>query len=288
MTLKWKMCLLAAALAAFATAGAAEAKRTFETVPKQALVELKATVGRPFSSGIVFVDGKFIQPPYKVERYGTALRINGQQVTGQIIPWDEFLKTQQGVRIERVETPASDRPSAVEEEEAPVETSYSDDLSDDFDDLFDDNPKPKKKAPRAVVRKPAAPPPPATKVTFDGDFKPNTKTKAMVAKLNKIRTDLEVMLRKGGACFFGTRYSAVRADRAPADMFIEAIPQVMKDNASFESFSSAARAKGITYLSEPVLRDLFRNRLDYVKLQERAKAVRDERKWEAMLNKTGQ
>ena len=286
MMARSRMVLLAAALAACA-AGAAEVRRSFEAVPKQALVELKATVGRPFSSGLVFLDGKFIPPPYKVERYGTALRINGQQVTGQIIPWDDFLKTQTGVRLERVETPASETPVVVEEEE-PAESSYSDDLSDDFGDLFDDNPKPKKKTSRPAVRKPAAPPPPAAKVIFDGEFKPNTKTRAMVAKLNKYRTDLEVMLRKGGAYFFGTRYSAVRADRAPADMFIEAIPQVMKDCTTFEAFSSAARAKGITYLSEAVLRDLFRNRLDYIKLQERAKAVKDERKWEAMLNKAGQ
>ncbi len=286
MMAKVRIALLAAALAACA-AGAAEVRNSFEAVPKQALVELKATVGRPFSSGLVFLDGKFIPPPYKVERYGTALRINGQQVTRQIIPWDDFLKTQAGVRVERVEAPASETPAAVEEE-APAEPSYSDDLSDDFDDLFDDNPKPKKKTSRPAARRPAAPPPPAAKVIFDGEFKPNTKTKAMVARLNKYRTDLEVMLRKGGAYFFGTRYSAVRADRAPADMFIEVIPQVMKNCSTFEAFSSAARAKGITYLSEAVLRDLFRNRLDYIKLQERAKAVKDERKWEAMLNKAGQ
>ena len=286
MMARCRMVLLAAALAACA-AGAAEVRRSFEAVPKQALVELKATVGRPFSSGLVFLDGKFIPPPYKVERYGTAIRINGQQVTGQIIPWDDFLKTQAGVRVERVETPASETPAVVEEA-APAETSYSDDLSDDFDDLFDDNPKPKKKTSRPAARKPAAPPPPAAKVIFDGEFKPNTKSKAMVAKLNKIRTDLEVFLRKGGACFFGTRYSTVTADRAPADMFLEAIPRVMKDSTTFEVFSSAARSRGISYLSEPVLRDLFRNRLDYIKLQERAKAVKDERKWEAMLNKTGQ
>ena len=286
MMAKVRIALLAAALAACA-AGAAEVRRSFEAVPKQALVERKATVGRPFSSGLVFLDGKFIPPPYKVERYGTALRINGQQVSGQIIPWDEFLKTQAGVRVERVEAPASEAPAAAEEE-ASAESSYSDDLSDDFDDLFDDNPKPKKKTSRPAARRPAAPPPPAARVIFDGEFKPNTKTKAMVARLNKHRTDLEVMLRKGGAYFFGRRYSAVRADRAPADMFIEVIPQVMKDCSTFEAFSSVARAKGITYLSEAVLRDLFRNRLDYIKLQERAKAVRDERKWEAMLNKAGQ
>lgn len=286
-----------AAFAAFAVvvsaAEAAEAKRSFGTVPKQALVELKATVGKPFSSGLVFIDGKFIPPPYKVERFGTAFRINGQQVTRQVIPWDEFLKTQPGVRIEQVEiAPSAPAESAAPEPAAAEAAEPADDdsdISDDFDDLFDDNPKPKKKkAPaRAAAKKPAprpSAPTVATKVVFDGTFRPNTKTKSMVERLNKIRTDMEVMLRKGGTCFFGTRYSTVTADRAPTDMFLSAVPQAMRENSSYEDFASAVRAKGIVFLPESVLRDLFRNRLDYVKLQERARAVKEERAWEKKLN----
>ena len=163
------------------------------------------------------------------------------------------------------------------------------DISDDFDDLFDDNPKPKKKkAPaRAAAKKPAprpSAPTVATKVVFDGTFRPNARTKAMVDRLNKIRTDMEVMLRKGGTCFFGTRYSTVTADRAPTDMFLSAVPQAMRENSSYEDFASAVRAKGIVFLPESVLRDRFRNRLDYVKLQERARAVKEERAWEKKLN----
>lgn len=285
-----------AAFAAFAVvvsaAEAAEAKRSFGAVPKQALVELKATVGKPFSSGLVFIDGKFIPPPYKVERFGTAFRINGQQVTRQVIPWDEFLKTQPGVRIEQVEiAPSAPAESAAPETAAAEAAEPADDdsdISDDFDDLFDDNPKPKKKAPaRAAAKKPAprpSAPTVATKVVFEGDFKPNKKTRSMVGKLNKMRTNLEVALRNGRAYFFGTRYSTVTADRAPADMFLEAVPQAMRENSNYEDFASAVRAKGIVFLPESVLRDLFRNRLDYVKLQERARAVKEERAWEKKLN----
>ena len=106
------------------------AKRAaFATVPKQALVELKATVGKPFSAGLVFVNGKFLDPPYKVERYGTALRINGIQVTNEIVPWTEFLKTQPGARVEKVETPQSaDAPAA---EPAPAADGDKTDLPKD-------------------------------------------------------------------------------------------------------------------------------------------------------------
>ena len=103
--------VIAFALPLFAQANS---KSAFATVPKQALVELRATVGKPFSSGLVFVNGKFLDPPYKIERYGTAIRINGVQVTNEIIPWTEFLKTQAGARIEKVDPPAGAAPAAEE------------------------------------------------------------------------------------------------------------------------------------------------------------------------------
>lgn len=279
-----KMVKCMSAVIAFAVPLFAQAnsKGAFEAVPKQALVELKATIGKPFSAGLVFIDGKFIEPPYKVERYGTAFRVNGHQVTNQVVPWDEFLKTQAGVRVDKVEIPASDdaAPAAVE----PGEEESSGDFEDDFDDLFDDTPKPKKKKAARPARR-TAPSAPKTKstVVFEGDFRHNARTKKMLARLNKMRTNLEIALRNGGACFFGTRYSTVRADPAPADMFLDAIPAVMKNSSSFEEFSSDARAKGISFLSEDIMRDLYRNKLDYIKLKERAKAVKEERKWANML-----
>ena len=263
---------------------AAKRGATFATVPKQALVELKATVGKPFSSGLVFVNGKFLDPPYKVERYGTALRINGIQVTNEIIPWTEFLKTQAGARVEKVDPPPAAAASVQEEAPAAEEPATSDSSIDDIDDLFDDDPKPKKKVaakPAAVKRPPkAAPPPqPTTTVVLDGEFVANDKTKAMVARINKERTRVETVLRKGGCYFFGTRYTPISVDRMPAEMFLSSIPGVMKSNTVFEPFSSAARAKGITFLSEAVLRDLFRNRLDYIRLIAREKAIKEEGKW---------
>ena len=277
--------LLLPFLAVAAPESAAKRGATFATVPKQALVELKATVGKPFSAGLVFVNGKFLDPPYKVERYGTALRINGIQVTNEIIPWTEFLKTQAGARIEKVDPP----PAASAQGSAPAveEPETSDSSIDDIDDLFDDDPKPKKKAAKPAVKrtpKAAPAPQPTTTVVLDGEFVSNDKTKAMVARINKERTRVETVLRKGGCYFFGARYTPISVDRMPAEMFLSSIPGVMKSNTVFEPFSSAARAKGITFLSDAVLRDLFRNRLDYIRLIAREKAIKEEgSKWGTTL-----
>ena len=265
------------------------AKRAaFATVPKQALVELKATVGKPFSAGLVFINGKFIDPPYKVERYGTALRINGIQVTNEIVPWTEFLRTQPGARVEKIETPQSaDTPAAEPApaaEEPEAEESY--DSSDDIDDLFDDDPKPKKKATKKpAVKRPVkvAPPPPATTIVLDGEFKPNDKTRPMVARINKERTRVETTLRNGGSYFFSVRSMPISVDRLPTEMLLSSMPDVMKSNTTFEQFSSAARSKGLTFISDSVMRDLFRNRLDYIRLQARAKAVKEGGKWGTAL-----
>lgn len=303
---------LAAALVllavAFPAPAAAPRARAFETVPRRALTELKATVGKPFSAGLVFVNGKFIDPPYKVERFGTAIRINGIQVTDQIIPWSEFVKTQAGARAEKDEAPAAEQsgadgqpaaagqPDAEEPEQA--EPQDGDEAASDasgqvdLDDLFADTPPaPKKKAParKPEGRAPAAPAaapvaPAAPPAAFEGEFKPNDRTRAMIAKINKRRTDIEVCLRKGGSCFFGVRYPAVMVDKGTADVFLGAIPQVMKNNSAFESFASAARAKGIAFLSEAELRDLFRNRFDYIRLEGRAKALKNESQWADLLN----
>lgn len=258
-------------------------KSAFERVPKDALTALKATVGKPFMSGLVFLDGKYIEPPYTVERYGTAIRINGTQVSGQLIPWDEFLKTQDGAKVETA--PAAAPASAEAEESVEEETteSVSDDM--DLDDLFDDAPA-KPKAKRKVtrkVKKPAAPVA-TTTVTFEGPFKPNDKTRAMVAKLNKIRTNTEVNLRNGGYCFFGSKYSPVTGDRGAASLLLTALPKAMKGCSDYSAFFNAASAQHISYLPADVLHDLYRNRIDYIKLLEREKSFKEERQWEALLS----
>lgn len=253
----------------------------FERVPRQALIELKATVGRPFKAGVVFVNGKYLAPPYKVERFGTALRINGIQVTDQVISWDDFLKTQTGFKEESV------APSAEEEEEVVEEVVEEEDDSssggDDLDDLFSDNPAPKPKKTKRVrtVRKKKAAP--STKVTFDGEFKMNDRARLMVNRLNKLRTETEVTLRGGGCLFFSTRYSRISVDRGTTELLIDALPEVMKNNADYSGFSAAARSANLGYLPEAAIRELFRNRIDYLRLQERRRTMKEERTWEKLL-----
>ena len=104
---------------------AAAMAQAFPPIPKASAKALGATKGKPFTEGLVFVNGKFIPPPYVVERWGTGIRINKIPVTGQIVPWSEFLKTQKDVIVETSATPPAEfsepMPNEVPDEEPQAE-----------------------------------------------------------------------------------------------------------------------------------------------------------------------
>ena len=91
----WKRLMamvVAAALAlplVAAPAPAVTVKNTFKRQPAEAATALKRVIGKPISTGYVFIDGKYIPPPYKVERNGLVIRVNNMQVTNPVVPWAE-------------------------------------------------------------------------------------------------------------------------------------------------------------------------------------------------------
>ena len=251
-------------------------------VPFEVAKTLKVTRGKPIRDGLVFLDGKYLQPPYVVERYGNALRINGIQVTGPLIAWSEFLRTQDGavVTTETVQSATNEVSAAVaapESEPAPAESSQSasdvTDWDDPLADLFEDE-KPAAKARKSsarparpkMVKSVVRPPTTVTKVEFNGEFAMNEKAKALVERLNRSRTRVDAYLREGGFICFGSAYSRVSGGVGATRLILARLPELQRENAEYGNFLSAARASGLGFLSEPILSDLFRNRLDCVKL----------------------
>lgn len=237
----------------------------FQPVPKESAKALGVTRGRPFSSGAVFVNGKYLEPPYVVERWGTGLRVNSVPVTGQVIDWEEFVKTQQGARVVKTETAPA--PAAAS---APEPAPAADDIdSTSLDDLFDDVPKAKKPATPARSFKPSVAARPRVSVSYemDGDFVPNEASKALLARINAARTEIDRSLRAGGFICFGDGYSQVTGDSRTLLQMLKKLPDLMMDAADAKTFGASVRAAGLHYLGEVLLRDLFRNRDDYRKLR---------------------
>ena len=285
MDWKRRMAMIVAAALALplVAAPAVTVKNTFRRQPAEAATALKRVIGKPISTGYVFIDGKYIPPPYKVERNGLVLRVNGLQVSNPVVPWEEFIKTQEGVTVSKT-TVGGGTDGAAEAAPEPEPEPEEDDLDDwddddgasSLDDLFDDDPKPKAAKKKPAKRRAAKPrvkkPTVQVSYSFDGAFTPNEKTQAFVAKINAERTRVDAKLRAGGFYFFGSAYPAgVSGDKTLARKMMAKLPEAMKTSESAEALAAAARQAGLVYLTPAIVNDLFKNRIDYLQLIQRRK-----------------
>lgn len=267
------------------------AEGAFTPPPKAAVKALKITKGKPFSSGVVFIDGKFIEPPYVVERYGNVLRINKIQITNAIIDWSDFLKTQDGAVVATTEV--VEKPTEPEPEPEPVAATpiSTDDDDDPLADLFDDSPAPKKTSRRQASHhasaKKAQEPKAKTTISLSGEFDLNAKASMMVNKINAMRTEIDASLRRGCFFCFGSTYSRVSGDKAAAHRILQDIPKIMKENSEFGPFSARIRKAGFVYFPPNLIKEMFANRLDYLVMQKRWKKVFEEQEFNSMLEKAG-
>lgn len=256
------------AVTALLVAQAAEAAQVRISAPfrKQAqnvAKTLKVTAGKEFSAGYVFVCGQYLPPPYKVERYGSVIRINGIQVTDPVVEWEDFVKTQTGAR-QWTEADFA-KPEDTEKPPEPI-----DDIHDLYADGSESDLKPlvveKTAEEREKERNPLI-----GQWTFDGEFVRNERANELLAKVNKLRTKYDAALRGGGYVFFSPKYAPVVGEPAMATHLIDKLPKVMKENVDAESFAAAARTANLAFLPPAVIADLFRHRVDYSMLMGRRK-----------------
>jgi hypothetical protein len=262
-------------------AAATLAAHGFEEVPRAAAKALRVTRGKPFSEGLVFVNGKYMEPPYVVERWGTGIRINSTPVTGQVIDWSEFLKTQDPNNVAKTTSAESAPEPAPAYTPAPAAKSDADML----DDLFDDNPQPRKaSSSSSSYRAPAAKPrAPVTRYELVGQFVKNDAAKALVKRINDHRTEIDGILRRGGVIFFGDGYSRVAGDARTVEKMLERLPEIMQEAESLNAFRSEVRLAGMVYINEILSGQLYANKIDYRRLMERRQKLKNDREWSNLL-----
>ena len=268
-------------MAAMAVASAAA--WAFEEIPWASAKALGVTRGKQFSAGLVFVNGKYVEPPYVVERWGTGIRINSIPVTGQVIDWSEFVKTQDPANVVKT-MPEPSAPAPVQMYVPEIEPKSD---ADALDDLFDDNPTPKKPASswsassRRVVQ--PRPRPPSPKYELVGKFVKNDASKALIRRINDQRTEIDGILRRGGFIFFGDGYSRVVGDSRTVETMLATLPETMQRSEELGAFRAAIRADGMLYVNEILSGQLFANKIDYRRLQERRKKLKSEQEWNRLL-----
>jgi hypothetical protein len=92
----------------------------------------------------------------------------------------------------------------------------------------------------------------------------------MLSKIERERAAIEKRLRQGWVLCFGSGYRCAEGDPIAARQMLDALWGVARDNNQQEDFIREAKKNGIGFLPDVVLKDLFRNRLDYPMLQRRA------------------
>ena len=241
-----KTCMLLAAAVAAMLADAA----AFEKVPDAARAALKGARGKPVRKGFVFVNGRYLPPPYTVARYGTAIFINDVQVTDQVVPWKTFLSPQ-----------TAPAPTAA----APERKATS------IDDLFDDGPA-------------AAPAPDDA----GGAFVPNARSDLLLKRINDHRTDLNKRLLNGWCCFFGKGYARVDVPERLGRSLLDVLPEAIRDAADAADLHDRLKGRGFVYLNAALCADLVENRADYSALVERRRKMREDEEVQRMLSSGAQ
>ena len=262
------------------------AVRDFEEVPASANKYLKAVRGKPIRTGMVFVNGHYVKPPYVLMRSGTALFVNHDtQITGQVVPWRAFLATQSGViAAQQAAAAAAAQAAAAQPVVAPKRTTPTPArpvVVQDVDDLFDDTPPAPAPAPDPTPAPSVSPPPAAPNSTAlsdaeeaaDASFKPNEHTQILLKRINNRRSYFDRKLREGNMIFFGSRYSPVTVEPRLVRSLLAVLPEAMREVDNGAQLYAALRSKGIVYLSREVCDDLVENRQDYPKLIEYRRTV---------------
>ena len=236
-------------LAALAAGALWAAAPKFDVVPAAALQNLKGSRGKPILKGVVFVNGRYMPPPYTIWRRGTAVFVGDVQVTGQIVPWSAFMMALNGA-------PASAAPKKDEKKQTAGAKSV--------DDLFDDDePAPKKAAP-------------APEPEIVGTFEHNERTKRYLKRIMDYRTDIDRRLRRGEILFFGPRYAMLPVEGRLCLNLMNALPKALREAHDAADLQARLRAQGITYLSNAICEDLFANQASSFAIEERRAKMQSE------------
>ena len=241
----------------------------FEEVPSGANKYLKAVRGKPIYTGMVFVNGHYLKPPYVLMRSGTALFINHSiQITGQIVPWKSFLATQSGGAAIFAPPPSAPaRPRAVQQ---PHQVQSVDDL---FDDTPPPEPEPAAPAPDPAASSATTAETAAAIAALEKSFTPNEQTEKMKKRINDRRSYYDRKLREGNVIFFGSRYSPVTVEPRLVRSLLAVLPEAMREAEDGDQLYAALRSRGIVYLSREVCDDLVENRQDYRQVIEHRKTI---------------
>ena len=250
-------------------------------VPEEAIEALGTTVGTPQSSGFVFIEGRYLAPPYTVTRKGNGIFINRIQVE-QPFGWTaETLMPSAIVPPKR----SADEPKKKELEKTSI---------------FSDAPAQEAAAPAtnelvAAEEKPATPPAGNTLDALFGEgtakAAPEDKNEApddkkatplilsqkqkdeFRQKLDTMRQRFEVGLAQGEIFLFNYKYGRINGTYGTAKTLFSVLPEAVRYSQSPRDLMTRLNQGGVYFLDINACTDLYRNKLNFMVLSDRRQAI---------------
>ena len=283
-----RMALAAAAVLMAHAARAAE----LPEVSEEAVAALGSTAGSPQVRGFVFVDGKYLPPPYMVTRRGNGIFINRIQVA-QPVPWasaqpgepkkaldddGDFEVVQPDEKKDAEEKAAEEKPAVDKDEllfgDADDAKEKGKEEAHAIDALFDDVGPAKKKTPE---KKPLPPQP-------SNAAPSKQQVEELKAKLDALRKGYETKLGQGDIYFFSQRHSLVHGSYGAGKELFAVLPSALRYAQSPQDLMAKLNQGGVYFLDVTACADLYKNRMSFMQLDERRKQIEAE---EAAKRSTG-
>lgn len=250
-------------------------------VTELATEELGSTYGQPQMSGFVFIDGRYVAPPYTVTRRGNGIFINRIQVE-QPVAWPRTVGAVT-VGAEPVAKKTIDddgdfevvAPEQAQAAPAPAKTVKS------IDDLFADEDE---EEPVAVPVAPAttAVPAPAVKRMPEDIEREKAQT---VEAIDRIRKGYEQALANGEIYFFGQRHHRVNGTYGSARTLMGVLPSALRQALSPQDLQQRLRQGGVYFIDLAICSELFKNKTTFPQLESRLRRIEEAEALEAQKRK---
>ena len=274
-------------------------------VTESAQEELGTTYGVPQMNGFVFIEGRYLSPPYTVTRKGNGIFIN-RVLVEQPVAWSHVAPAaaEEGEPAAAAgQPPAAPKavdadgdfeevaePAAAPAPEAPAAPADAAEPAKpkavkSIDDLFNDE-QPPAAAPAPAAPEAAgavAPAPPAVAVRTPEELK--QEKAALVASLDRLRKGYEQALSQGEIFFFGQRHNRVNGNYGTGRTVMGVLPKALRQAQSPQDLLQRLNQGGVYFLDLGICSALYKNKTTFRMLEERFAKIEEAEAAEAKRRK---
>lgn len=238
----------------------------FPEVPEEAIEALGKTAGTLQSNGFVFVEGRYLRPPYTVTRNGNGIFINRVQVE-QPFAWKTEILTP--VVISSIQKPG-DAPEGTEIATNVADTATAAGNSGDapagktLDALFDNGsaqPVTEEKAAASVEKK------------ADPVILTQKQKDRLCQELDNIRLRFELGLAQGEIFLFNYKNGRINGTYGTAKALFAVLPEAVRYAQSPQDLMVRLNQGGVSFLDINACTDLYRNKLNFMVLSDRRRTI---------------